>query len=503
MAWRERPAPCGWRANAASFGLGLLSAAALPPVFALPVLLLAVPGLLWLVAGSAGFWAAFRRGWWFGFGHHLLGLYWITEAILVRADELWWAVPLAVPALAAGMALFIAAPCAVARRPGGGRVSLVLILAGAWVLAEWARQYLATGFPWNPWGSVWAMPGLPGDIFIQLAAFIGVPGLTLLTLLIAASPYCGWRAMGVAGGALIAWAGLGVWRLSLPPPPAPGVTVVLVQGNVPEGKKLDNAYAHEIFTRYLSLTRSGTGTPTGKTVVVWPESASPYLLTQDAAARDAIAAAANGAVSLVGTVRFSETGRPLNSLLVIKPDGSAGEVYDKWHLVPFGEYQPGWFPLPFQVVPGGGFGFGPGPGTLSIDGLPKAGALICYEVIFPGEVADAGNRPGWLVNVTNDAWFGTSSGPRQHLAAARLRAVEEGLPLLRAANTGITAGFDARGVELGRLPQNEAGVLTLTLPAAWDVTVFAKFGLEIPLGLGVFSLVLGVFFTPLRSLRRV
>ena len=156
-------------------------------------------------------------------------------------------------------------------------------------------------------------------------------------------------------------------------------------------------------------------------------------------------------------------------------------IYDKWHLVPFGEYIPDWLPLPIMVLPGDGFAAGPGPRTLHVPGLPPVGALICYEAIFPGQIVDRSDRPAWLVNVTNDAWFGNSSGPRQHLAAARMRAVEEGLPLMRAANTGISAAFDARGHELGRIGMQTdrhagRGRFLAPLPA----TVFARLGLWLP-----------------------
>ncbi len=176
--------------------------------------------------------------------------------------------------------------------------------------------------------------------------------------------------------------------------------------------------------------------------------------------------ATGGTPTLVGSVRFDERQRPRNSLFAVIDGGAIGGVYDKWHLVPFGEYVPDWLPLPIMVVPGGGFASGPGPRTLQVPGLPPFGALICYEAIFPGQVVERDNRPAWLVNVTNDAWFGNSTGPRQHLAAARMRAVEEGLPLLRAANTGISAAFDARGRELGRLDMQQTGTLAVALPGA-------------------------------------
>src|SRR6185437_181769 len=222
----------------------------------------------------------------------------------------------------------------------------------------------------------------------------------------------------------------------------------------------------------------------------------------DAMARLAIAEAANGGgtgatPALIGTIRlpggsFAAGQRPFNSLIGITGSGAVAGIYDKWHLVPGGEYQPSWVPLPVQLVPGGGFDPGPGPRTLHILGLPPVGVLICYEAIFPGQGVDEADRPDWLVNVTNDAWFGTSSGPRQHLAAARMRAVEEGLPLMRAANTGITTGFDAEGHEIGRLGMGQTGVLAVPLPGALPATPFARFGLAIPGLLAAAVLALGL-----------
>ena len=188
---------------------------------------------------------------------------------------------------------------------------------------------------------------------------------------------------------------------------------------------------------------------------------------------------------LAGSVRFDEAGRPHNSLFALGADGVVEGVYDKWHLVPFGEYQPDWLPLGLQVVPGGGFARGPGPRTLNIPGLPAVGALICYEAIFPSQVVDPNDRPDWMVNITNDAWFGNSTGPRQHLAAARFRAVEEGLPLMRAANTGISAGFDSRGHELGRLDPQVTGILSLQLPASISLPLYARIGLLLPGGVAL------------------
>ena len=500
----------GWRAGLAAAGLGAFSALALPPLHVLPVLLLSVPALLVLLDAAPNWRAAAWRGFMFGFGHHLLGLYWITEAILVESARYWWLVPFAVPGLAALMAPFIAVPCIAARwaEPGWRRV---LLFAGVWTLADLVRQFAGTGFPWNPWGSVWAIPGAAGDVMLQPAAWIGAPGLTLLTVALAALPVLGWRAVSVGAGVLAAWAGFGVMRLGRHPGTDTDVTVVLVQGNVAQGQKWDRTVAASIFDRYLTLTRDAVAAapPGGRLVVVWPETASIYLLQSDLNARLAIMDAAGRANAvLVGGITFP-TGRftsaddpsnlPRNSLVALEPNGEIGATYDKWHLVPFGEYAPVWVPFSVKIVPGN-LGFGAGPRTLSLPGLPPFGAMICYEAIFPAQVADEADRPAWLVNITNDAWFGNSTGPRQHLAAVRMRAVEEGLPVMRAANTGITAGFASAGREQGRLGLAVAGTLPGRLPAPVPPTPFSRWGLVVPGLVALMTCALGLGFSRKRPL---
>ena len=488
----------GWQADLAAVGLGGLSAAALPPVHAIPVLLVTLPGLLALIDAAAGWRAAARRGWWFGLGFHLLGLYWITEAILIEAASFWWLVPFAVPLVAVVLAPFVAVPAGVARLfPAGWRRCLAL--AGSWTLADIARQFVATGFPWNPWGSVWAIPGLAGDLFLQPAAWIGVYGLGLATLLIAATPAMSrhWR---LGGAVLLAvWLAAGAVRLGVSPPPSTGIKVLLVQGNIEQGQKWNRALAEGILTRYVELTAAAAS---GKDVVIWPETAVPFLLERDLVVRQVIAQAAKGAVALVGGVRFGTDDRPRNSLFALMPDASIAGRYDKWHLVPFGEYQPNWLALPIQIVPGGGFAKGSGPRTLHVPGIPAFGVLICYEAIFGAQVVDPTDRPGWLVNITNDAWFGNSTGPRQHLAAARMRAVEEGLPLLRAANTGISAAYDAYGHEIGRLGLGVAGSLEVVLPGSLRQTVYGRYGLIIPAILSILILGLTCIYSTNMPLKR-
>ena len=480
-------------------GVGALAAAALPPIHAIPVLLVCIPVLLSALASTTGRWGGFRRGWWFGVGLNSIGLYWITEAILIEADRFWWLVPLAVPALSAVLAVFVGIATAIARCacPGPARV---FALAGAWTLTDLARQFVLTGFPWNPLGSVWAIPGWLGDVMIQPAAGIGVHGLTLATLLLAAAPALSqrWRATALAG--LAVWAGCGLLRLDeVPTGTTPMPTVVVVQGNVPQGQKWNRALVDSIFSRYLTLTSDGMRqAPPGPAAVVWPETAVPFLLETDVAAREAIAAASGRAVALIGGVRFGLDGRPRNSLFALTPDATVSQVFDKAHLVPFGEYQPNWIPLGVQLVPGGGFAPGPGPISLTPPSIPKVGPLICYEAIFPGQAVDRNNRPDWLVNVTNDAWFGNSTGPRQHLAAARMRAVEEGLPLVRAANTGISALFDAHGHEIARLGMGQAGVLVGSLPRALPPTLFGQVGLLLPSFFGTLALFAGILLGRVR-----
>lgn len=478
----------GLRADMIAALLGVISAMALPPYGLAPVLLLTMPALLGMIDAAPRARIAARRGFVFGLAHHCLGIWWITEAVLVRAAEFWWAVPLAVPLLAAVLAIFIALPCALAwrARPGLARI---LALSGAWVLGDLARQFVLTGFPWNPLGSVLAVPGQAGDVLLQGAALAGMHGLTLIVVLAACLPALGRR--GIAGSALIiaALALYGVQRLA---PAAPlGWDAVLVQANVPEAEHLahwqDRAWAEAIFQRNLDLTAAGVapyarvGAP--PVLVVWPETASPWWVAQDETARRMIADAAGPALAaLVGSPRQAGPDDDRNAMVVVRQDASVGGTYDKAHLVPYGEYFPSYLPIRL-----GERGWTPGPGvrTLHVAGLPSFGPLICYEAIFPGQVVDAADRPAMLVNITNDAWFGDSSGPRQHLVQARLRAIEEGLPVLRAANTGISALIDPYGRITARLELGLRGSVSGPVAAPLAPPPAAALGLWAPLCLAL------------------
>jgi apolipoprotein N-acyltransferase len=465
----------GVRRFLGALALGVAAAGALPPFGVLPLAFLAIAGLLALLARAPSAVAAGLTGLAFGLGYHMAGLYWVTNAILVRAEEFWWAVPLAVPLLSFVLALFIAVPCALAWGvPAGWR--RVGVLAGLWVLGDIARQFVLSGFPWNPLGSVWEMSGTLGLVFMQPAAWVGIDGLTLFTLLAAGSLTLGWRWRAAGMCLLLGWAGAGAWRLGVQPP-ASGMTAVIVQGNVSEEEHAahlsDRVWANAMFERHLALTRQGVAKAGGAPVmVVWPETASPYALAQDPNARRAIAeAAAPARMTLSGTIRWEGDTIAHNSMVAVAPDGALAGFYDKAHLVPFGEY----FPSYAHVILGEQ-GFVPGPGvrTLHLPGLPPLGPLICYEAIFSGQVVNPTDRPAILVNITNDAWFGDSAGPRQHLAAARMRSVEEGLPMVRAANTGISAVIDAHGRVLDSMALDETGVLVAAVPGALPQTLAGR-----------------------------
>lgn len=488
--------------TAAAFGA--LAAAALPPLHLVPVLLVSFPALLVLVGSRPSPGAAMLTAWAWGFGHFVAGLYWISHALLTEADRFAWLVPLAVPAISALLALFIAIPAVIACRLWPEGWSRVLAFAGLWTLGELARGLVLTGFPWNLLGTVWAF----GALSVQGAAWLGTSGLSALTVLLACLPLLPRRSALAAGSGLIA-AGLAVGLLRLWPeePPAGPVAIRIVQGNIAQAHKWRDDLRAAHFRRYLQLTAAvpEAGEGEGPMVVVWPETASPYFLDSDETARAfAGASLREGAVLIAGTVRLERSaggaGPPLrlwNSLVAIAPDGALLGIYDKHHLVPFGEYVPLRSILPIEtVVPGNiDFSAGPGPSTLRLPaefGVPPASPLICYEVIFPGRVTEPGVRPAWLLNLTNDAWFGVSSGPYQHLAAARMRAVEEGLPLVRAANTGISAVFDSRGRTVAQLGLNETGVLAAPLPAAGERTPFARLGLLLPAGVALSLLGLGL-----------
>lgn len=499
----------GWRRRGVAFAAGAVGCAALPPFHILPFVVVSYVILVWLLDGACeglpgvptGSLVASRKravraleiGWFFGFGQLLVGLYWISNALLVDSQAFGWAVPLAAGALPAVLAVFPALGIAAAGFFWSAGVGRIFVLAIAWTVAEWLRGHAFTGFPWNLIGYVW----VEVNPVRQGAALMGIYGVGLLTVFIAASPATlagvGFRHRGPWGlvgaglvilGALWGW---GSFRIAdTAPQRVPGVLLRVVQPNIEQSLKWRADKREQNFDRHLALS-AGPGTD-AVTHLIWPEAAVPYYLGSDAVRRAMIAnRLSKNQVLLTGSLR-TEVGpagvrRFWNAFHAVDSQGSVIATYDKSHLVPFGEYLPlrplfslvGLEKIAFGL---GDYSAGPGRRTLEVPGAPPFSPLICYEIIFPGKVvARAGPSPSWLLNVTNDAWYGVSTGPHQHLAMARFRAVEEGLPVVRSANTGISAIVDPYGGIVAKLGLGEGGVIDGPLPSTIPfATPYARWG---------------------------
>lgn len=486
--------------------LGLATLAGVVAAFGL------APFDLWLL-GWAGFAALFalvaeaptaRRAAWLawagGTAYFAVALHWIVEPFFVDAARHGWMAPFALVLMAGGLALFwalagwAAARLVPAARPG----PRLVVLAGFLVLAEILRASILTGFPW-------AQPGhiLIGSPFLAVSALVGPHGLTAIVLGVAAGGAYTLRLRPllspVWGGGVLVAALIAVFATPPAPAPEPDAPIVrLVQPNAPQHLKWREDMIPVFFRRGLDLTAAA---PIGDTpapdLIVWPETALPVLLERSENARAAIAVAAGRAQVLLGGQRFQGF-RARNTSALLAPGGAIAQVYDKHHLVPFGEYMPGGAVAEALGLTGmaevlaGGYSPGPGPALLEIGGgLGRAFPMICYEAIFPGYIRQV-ERPDWMVHLTNDAWFGSFSGPYQHLAIARLRAAEQGLPVLRAANTGISAVIDARGRVVAALALDEAGFLDAPLPPALAPMLYARTGDWPAILLVLFATTLGV-----------
>jgi apolipoprotein N-acyltransferase len=500
----------GWRRRAIAFVSGAAGALALPPFSLFPLIVLPLTIAVWLIDGAqdrgagrplvGSVRAAFGAGWWMGFGYFLAGLWWVGAAFLVEADKFAWALPLGVVALPAVLAFFPAAGFAIARAlwsPGSARVFALAFGLG---IAEWARGLLFTGFPWNDLGMA-----LGSNLALaQIASLVGLHGLTFLTIAIFAAPATLWRVgegrlslapAGLAALALALIAVFGAFRLMSPASAAlPGVKLRLIQPNVGQDDASFSPEAKDtILRRYFDLSERATAPDRSGvrdvTHLIWPESAFPFILSRDKQALADISGFLGGGTTLItGAARLeNDGGRPpryFNSIEIVGRDGLSAERYDKQHLVPFGEYMPFQSILEkagvtqFVDVPGG---FEPGRGSrdLKVPGLPDAMPLVCYEAIFPIEIGDlfsGAERPRWLLNLTDDAWFGQTPGPYQHFAQARLRAIELGAPLVRDANSGISAVLDGMGREIAAAPLGAEGVLDAELPEALPPTWQSRLG---------------------------
>ncbi|MFY9627130.1 MAG: apolipoprotein N-acyltransferase [Methylocystis sp.] len=497
----------GWPRRGIAFVAGACGALALQPIGFAPAIAVTLTVAIWLIDGSAGAparkrWlfdgasllSAAAAGWWLGFGYFIAGLWWLGSALLVEADQYAWALPLAVLGIPAILALFTSLGFALSRllwSPGSLRVfALAAGLGGT----EWLRGHVLTGFPWNDFGMALA----DVQILAQTASLSGIYGLDLLTVLIFAAPATlidsgkprrfGSPAVIFACILLAGMTAFGALRLSNSQTGfVEGVKLRLMQPNLPMDAKFRPENGQEILRRYLALSDQATGpTHTGiadVTHLIWPESAFPFVLSRETQALSAIARAVQGKILITGAARVEEgggkagRGKIFNAIEVVQGDKIIA-AYDKKHLVPFGEYLPleNWLrPLGVSHLVPGTWDVGVGPRRLTAPGLPLASPLVCYEAIFSGAVVESGpNRPQWLLNVTSDGWFGKTSGPYQHFAQARLRAIEEGLPLVRAANTGISAIVDPYGRVQEQLPLGVEGVIDGALPKPAPETFFTR-----------------------------
>lgn len=421
-----------------------------------------------------------RLGWLVGLGYFGLALSWIVEPFLVDIARTGWMAPFGLFFLAGGLALFWAAAFALAKRLAPAGVAGVLSLAAALALAEYLRAWGLTGFPWAMPAYIWVETPIA-----QTAAFVGPHGLGLVTLTLALLPGLlrpRWAIAGVFGLALL-WVG-GLWRLQAETTQTE-TQVRLVQPNAPQHLKWDPQWMPEFYRRQREATAAPV--PRAPDLVVWPEAAVPFLLDT----RPELFAQIGGALQnpqahvVLGLRRLDGADDWFNSLAAVRADGTTPVRYDKHHLVPFGEYMP-LRPL-FDAVGLGGFvgtfARGEGAQRLSLPGVPDFQPLICYEAIFPHEILRGATRPVWLLQITNDAWFGTWSGPYQHLAQARMRAIEQGLPLARSANTGVSAMIDPFGRITASLPLGQEGFVDAPLPAALRPTLYARTGDALAVGL--------------------
>lgn len=512
-----------WSRRGLAFAAGALSVLAMAPFFAWPVLFVTLPVLVWLLDHSdlaaptasdstpAKRWSlsphtrkralrAAATGWWFGLGYFFFGLFWIGEAFLVDAAKFAWLLPVAVTAMPAGLALFYAAATAAAvpmSRPGVERVLALALTFGA---AEWLRGHVLTGFPWNVLGYALTWP-LP---LMQTAGLLGIYGLTVWAVAIFALPLVmaaererqsrpSWTTpLIVAVAPLALMSVYGLLMLSRPTPPDAATRIRIVQPSIPQWEKWQPQNQRAIFDLHLALSRqNAAGDVVGLDeidLVVWPEVAMPFFPLENQQVLSDIRGLLGSSTRVVSGGLRRQPVTPtqangnaqyeyFNSLLIIGRDDTQTRIYDKIHLVPFGEYLPLQATLEaigLRQLTGlrGGFSFGPSPRPV-IDGISP---LICYEAIFPSALIQGSERPRAFVNVTNDGWFGNTTGPRQHLHQARVRAVEEGIPLVRSANNGISAMIDADGRLLGQLDMDVKGVLDFRLPGLRPPPPYARWG---------------------------
>ncbi|MBQ4472338.1 MAG: apolipoprotein N-acyltransferase [Alphaproteobacteria bacterium] len=473
----------------ALFVCGLLCYFAFAPYFMFPIMWFSL-ALLSIKNERSGHKASFANAFCLGAGLGITGMNWLAHAMVLGDGYYAWLVPL----IWIGFALFfglyygVTAWFASFAKPG---VSRWFAFAGWFCVIEWVRGWAFSGFPWNVIGNVWNAY-LP---IFQIVSVVGVYGLGFLSVLLFTTPNFGrklkptlWAV--VALGIVYA---LGAWRLyEAPKDSVWGVKLRLVQPNIPCTLKWDPREAQNNINKLIRLSRTNNDEITH---IIWPESAISFLLNYHEQQRlQLMAAMRQGSVLITGAMRAANTQDQsvANSLFVLDDLTNIHAFYDKAHLVPFGEYTPlkGILPLDKFVPFDSDIVAGPGPKTIPIEKAPPASPMVCYEAIFPGEVVDEAHRPDWLIHVTNDGWYGMSAGPYHHFAMAQTRAVEEGLPLARSANTGISGVVDAYGRIWDKMDLGKEGVVDVALPKPAPPTIFSRYGNKLALILaGIFILI--------------
>lgn len=479
-----------WRRRGLAALLGVCATLAQPPVYMLLLLIPSFSGLALLVVHAGSKRQAFLDGWWWGLGYFTAGLYWICISLYVEPEKFAWLTPFALFGLPSVLGIYTGLVTLIfsigCRVQGAGYASDTdkksarnlqsvtlfppFLFATLFVAVEYLRSYLFTGFPWNLIGYVWTVSDIP----LQAAWLVGIYGLSWITVFVATAPatfvLCKkpYLPNGLAACLLACLLVFGWMRLEHNPTQYSNVRLRIVQANIAESEKLSSEARLSILRKYIELTRLPDSNHIS--AVIWPEAAIPYYVEPDSPlTHDLGNNLQEDALLIAGGLRGNENAfgwQAWNSLFVIDHKGDILAQYDKHHLVPFGEFIPLRHILPLENISGGhgDFSRGPGPQTLAADNLPPFSPLICYEAIFPQETTDGSHKARWLLNVTNDAWFGISSGPYQHLQMARVRAVENGLPLVRAANTGISAVIDPFGRILMKLPLDKDGIIDFYLP---------------------------------------
>ncbi len=499
----------GWRRNLAAYLCGATATLTLSPFFAFPLIIPAFAGLYILLENAPTKRRMFWDGWFWGWGYYMCGLYWFCIALLTDAEAFAWLIPFALFGLTGVIAMYSGLACLIfhhAQKRLSGQGAL-FAFALIWTLVELARGHLFTGFPWN----------LPGYSFgfsepsLQLASVFGPYGLTFCVVLLGISPcFARFGKSGkttTAGIWLLFAAGLAWGSLRIPAtaqPTFPGISLRLIQANISQPHKWDPQLQLQGMREHIRLMQQEGIEKI--THIIWPETAVPYVLQENSELARALGnALPPGKILLTGSLRSDgtdfKTMNLWNSLMAIDHEGKLIGSYDKAHLVPFGEFQPFRPYLPKEwMTPVGekDFAWGTASQVLNWAGLPPMLPLICYEAIFPemaqGQINEKGARPAWLLNVTNDAWFGLSTGPHQHFEMSRMRAVEQGVALVRVANTGISAVVDPYGRITATLPLGSQGILDAPLPTPLDTPTLYSAWHSLLLPLLTLGLIFVLFF---------